>query len=221
MADIEIIEAQGVSFVKITLHDEMVRAERGALSYLRGDIRIKARLPPVSGIIKRMLAEQTIVRPRYIGTGVMYLEASVGGFHLFDLDEIPWILEKGAYWASDGEVSLSVFRETVLTSLLSGEGFVALQTRVSGKGKVVLKSRGPVEIIDLDDDRIIADGRYVLARTEGVKYRVRRAAFSPITSMLSGERWLRVYEGTGKILLSSYPYWRYLLLAGEEMKQEI
>ena len=27
MADIEIIEAQGVSFVKITLHDEMVRAE--------------------------------------------------------------------------------------------------------------------------------------------------------------------------------------------------
>jgi uncharacterized protein (AIM24 family) len=41
----------------------MVRAERGALSYLRGDIRIKARLPPLSGIIKRMLAEQTIYAP--------------------------------------------------------------------------------------------------------------------------------------------------------------
>jgi uncharacterized protein (AIM24 family) len=221
MADIEIIEAQGVSFVKLTLHDEMVRAERGALSYLRGDIKIKARVPPISDIIKRVLAEQTIVRPRYTGTGVIFLESSVGGFHLFELDETPWILEKGAYWASDGEVDLSVFRETVLTSLLSGEGFVALQTRVSGKGKVVLKSRGPVEIIDLDDDRVIADGRYVLARTEGIRHRLRRAAFSPLTSVLSGERWLRVYEGTGQVLLSSYPYWRYLLLAGEEMKQEI
>jgi len=218
MADIEIIEAQGVSFVKITLHDEMIRAERGALSYLRGDISIKARLPPVSGIIKRLLAEQTIIRPRYTGTGIIYLEASFAGFHLFELDKTPWILEKGAYWASDGEVALSVHRETVMTSLLSGEGFVALQTRVSGQGKVVLKSRGPVEIIDLDDERVVADGRYVLARTEGIKYRVRRAAFSPVTSMLSGERWLRVYEGTGKVLLSSYPYWRYLLLAGDEIK---
>jgi uncharacterized protein (AIM24 family) len=68
----------------------------------------------------------------------------------------------------------------------------------------------------LKDERVVADGRYVLARTEGLKYRVRRAARSPIVSLLSGERRLRVFEGTGKVLLSSYPYWRYLLLAGEE-----
>ena len=137
MADIEIIEDEGVSFVKITLSDEMIRAERGALSFLMGDIRINARLPPVSG-----------------------------------------------------------------------------------NGKVVLKSRGPVQEIDLDNDndRIVADGRHVLARTEGISYKIRRAATNPITSLLSGERKLRVYEGTGKILLSSYPYWRYLLLAGEEIK---
>ena len=218
MADIEIIEAEGVSFVKITLHDEMVRAERGALSFLQGDIRINARLPSVSGIIKRLLAEETVIRPRYTGTGVIHLESSVGGFHLFEIDKTPWILEKGAYWASDGEVALSVFRETVLTSLFSGEGFVALQTRVSGNGKVVLKSRGPVQEIDLDDDCIVADGRHVLARTEGITYKIKRAATNPITSLLSGERRLRVYEGTGKILLSSYPYWRYLLLTGEEIK---
>jgi uncharacterized protein (AIM24 family) len=83
---------------------------------------------------------------------------------------------------------------------------------------MVLKSSGTVQEIAIDDDRIVVDGRYVLARTEGIKYRIRRAATSPITSLLSGERKLRVYEGTGKILLSSYPYWRYLLLAGEEMK---
>ena len=51
MAQFEIIDDEGVSFVKVSLDDEMIRAERGALNYLRGDIRINARLPCVGGII--------------------------------------------------------------------------------------------------------------------------------------------------------------------------
>lgn len=218
MAQFDVIEDQGVSFVRVTLKDEMIRAERGALCYLIGDIKIKARLPPVSGIIKRLLAEQSVIRPRYTGTGEIYLESSAGGFYIFELNDTQWILEKGAYWASDGEVALSVFRETVLTSLLSGEGFVALQTRVSGQGKVVLKTRGPVQEIELNNERIVADGRYVLARTGDITYRVRRSARSPINALLSGEGWLRVFEGKGRILLSSYPYWRYLLLQSDQDK---
>jgi len=66
----------------------------------------------------------------------------------------------------------------------------------------------------LGNQRLVADGKYVLARTEGVSYRVRRAARSPLAAILSGERRLRVFEGNGQVLLSSYPYWRYLLLAG-------
>lgn len=218
MAQFEIMEDEGVSFVKVTLDDEMIRAERGALNYLRGDIRINARLPPVGGIIKRLLAEESVIRPRYTGTGEVFLESYIGGFHVFDLDETPWILEKGAYWASDGEVELGVYRETVMTSLFSGEGIVALQTRVSGHGKVVLRSRGPVEVVELNDDQLVADGRCVLARTEGVKYRVQRGGQSFITSLLSDERRLRVFTGTGRLLLSSYPYWRYMLLSGEDIK---
>ena len=68
---------------------------------------------------------------------------------------------------------------------------------------IVLRTRGPIEVITLNEERVVADGRYVLARTEGLKYRVRRAARSPIVSLLSGERRLRVYEGKGKVLLSS------------------
>jgi uncharacterized protein (AIM24 family) len=107
-----------------------------------------------------------------------------------------------------------MFRETIMTSLWSGEGIISLSTRVSGSGKIVLKSRGPVQVVSLSNERLVADGKYVLARSEGVSYRIRRAARSPIASMLSGERRLRVFEGSGRVLLSSYPYWRYLLLAG-------
>jgi len=215
MAKFEVIEDQGVSFVKATLEDETIRAERGALCYLNGDVRIDARLPSIGGTIRRLLAEQSLIWPSYTGTGEVYLEASVGGFEIFEMDESSWILERGAYWASEGDVSLSMFRETIMTSLFTGEGIISLSTRVSGSGKIVLKTRGPVQMINLSNERLVADGKYVLARTEGISYHVRRAARSPIASMLSGERRLRVFEGTGRVLLSSYPYWRYLLLAGE------
>jgi len=215
VANFEVIEDQGVSFVKATLNNETICAERGALCYLTGDIRIHAKLPSIGGTIRRLLAEQSLIWPTYSGTGEVYLEASVGGFGVFEMDESSWILERGAYWASEGDVSLSIFRETVMTSLWSGEGIISLSTRVSGSGKIVLKTRGPVQMIDLSNERLVADGKYVLARTEGVSYRVRRAARSPLAAILSGERRLRVFEGTGRVLLSSYPYWRYLLLAGK------
>ena len=216
MAQFDIIEDQGVSFVKATLQDETIHAERGALCYMNGSVDIDARLPSIGGTIKRVLAEQSIIWPSFTGTGEVFLESSPGGFELFEINDTTWLLERGAYWASEGSIRLSLHRETVLTSLFSGEGFIALSTKVSGTGKIILKTRGPIEVITLNDERVVADGRYVLARTEGLRYRVRRAARSPLVSLLSGERRLRVFEGTGKVLLSSYPYWRYLLLAGEE-----
>lgn len=215
MAKFEVIEDQGVSFVKATLDNETIRAERGALCYLNGDVRIDAKLPSIGGTVKRLLAEQSLIWPAYTGTGEVYLEASVGGFEIFEMDESSWILERGAYWASEGDVALSMFRETVWTSLLTGEGIISLSTRVRGSGKIVLKTHGPVQMIKLDNERLVADGKYVLARTDGVSYRIRRAARSPLASVLSGERRLRVFEGSGRVLLSSYPYWRYLLLGGE------
>ena len=214
MATFEVIEDQGVSFVKATLNNETIRAERGALCYLNGNITIHAKLPSLGGTVRRLLAEQSLIWPTYSGTGEVYLEASVGGFEVFELDESSWILERGVYWASEGDVTLKMFRETTMTSLWSGEGFISLSTRVSGSGKIVLKTRGPVQVISLRNERVAADGKYVLARSEGVSYRVRRAARSPLAAVLSGERRLRVFEGTGKVLLSSYPYWRYLLLVG-------
>jgi uncharacterized protein (AIM24 family) len=215
MAQFEVIEDQGVSFVKATLNKETIRAERGAFCYLFGDIEIDARLPSVGRAITSLLAEQSSIRPTYSGSGVVYLEGSVGGFEVFEMDASTWILERGAYWASEGDLTVSVFREKVLTSLLTGEGVILLHTKVSGSGKVVLKTNGPIEFIDLKNERLVADGSYVLARTEGISYRTMRPARSTLASLLSGERRLRVYEGTGRVLLSSYPYWRYLLMNGK------
>jgi uncharacterized protein (AIM24 family) len=125
-----------------------------------------------------------------------------------------WILEPGVYWASEDDVSLKFFREGIMTPLLTGEGLILLRTKVGGSGKIVLKTNGPVEVVELKDQRLVTDGNYVLARTEGISYSVRRSARTFIGSLLTGERRLRVYEGTGRLLLSSYPFWRQLLNKG-------
>ena len=46
MARFEVHELEGVNYVEITLKDETVRAEAGALSYLTGDISVHSKLIP-------------------------------------------------------------------------------------------------------------------------------------------------------------------------------
>ena len=50
-----------------------------------------------------------------------------------------------------------------------------------------------------------------------IKFTIRRAAKSLISHWLSGEQAARAYEGTGKVLLCTTPYWR-LFMKGEEAK---
>ena len=134
----------------------------------------------------------------------------MGGYHPFEVAGESWILENGAYWASEGGVQLGLHRERVWTSLWTGEGFIDYQTKVSGHGRVVLNAPGPVEEVTLKNERLMVEGKLVLARTEGLDYRLRRAT-TFVQSLFAGEARLRVYEGTGKALVCWTPYWnRYV-----------
>jgi uncharacterized protein (AIM24 family) len=213
MARFEIVEKESMRFVRINVCDEVVTAEAGALSHMMGEIAMEARIPSISRVWKSLLSAQALIRPEYTGTGTIYLEPSVSGYYIFELSGTPWILERGAYWASDGDVELGVFRERVMTAFWSGEGFIVYHTRVSGHGKVVLRADGPVEQLDLQDETLTVDGRLVIARTDGLTYQIRRATSSILGSMLSGERRLRVFHGTGSVLMARTPYWNKRLLS--------
>jgi uncharacterized protein (AIM24 family) len=211
MAQFKIEELEGTRYVEIHLRDEMVRAEAGALSYLQGDINIHSKLiPSIGGLVKSLLADEAVYRPTYTGTGVITLESSLGGFHVLDLNGESWILERGTYWASDGSVDVSYHRERIKTAIWAGEGPIYLQTRVRGHGKVVLTTRGPVEEITLEKGKqVVAEGKYVICRTGDVSFTVRRSTKNFLGRFTAGEGFVRVFEGTGKILLNPAPYWRY------------
>lgn len=214
MATFETIQLEGLRSVRVLLKDESVQTEAGALATLDGELEMSARIPSPLSAIRSALSDLSLIKPKYTGSGILHLDPSVKGYHVFDVpEEEDWILEKGAYWASEGSIRLSLARQSVWTSLLAGEGFIYYQIKLSGQGKVVLTADGPVEEIKLNNSRIKVDGRLVIARTEGISFKMKRPSKSYVGSWLSGEGRLRVFEGTGTLLISRTPFWNKRLLS--------
>jgi uncharacterized protein (AIM24 family) len=218
MARFEVHELEGVHYVDIALEDETVRAEAGALSYLTGDIAVHSRLiPSITGAIKSVLAEQAIYRPTYTGTGVVTLDSSLGGFHVMDLQDECWILERGIYWASEGSVDVSFHRVDFWTAFRAGEPLIYLQTKVCGSGKVAMRTRGPIEEMTLaEGQRVAVDGKSVIGWSSDVRFRIRRPTANYFGKYTSGQNRLRVFFGPGRVLLNPAPHWRYRIFAEHE-----
>ena len=214
MAKFEVSEREGMRWVDIHIQHEMVRVESGALCYLIGDIAVHSKLvPSFGGMIRSLMADESVYRPTYTGTGIITLESSLGGFHAFRLRGESWILERGTYWASEGAIEVKFHRERTLTSLWAGEGLVYLQTKVSGYGQVVLTTRGPVEELTLQPDQeFVAEGNYVVCRTAEVGFGIRRPTKNYLGRFTSGEGFVRVFKGPGRLLITPTPYWRYYMM---------
>lgn len=210
MATFEIIEKQALRSVKIILDNETVRTESGALYYMRGKITMESKAPSAGGFLKSLATGENIFRPTYTGTGELYLEPSLSGFYILDLKGREWILDQGAYWASDGSVEVGVERNKLVAGLLGGEGL--FQTKVKGYGKVAMVAQGPVEVVQLENDRLVVDGNFAIARTGNLNYRVEKATKSFLGSMTSGEFLVNTFEGTGTVLLAPVPYLQVMLL---------
>jgi uncharacterized protein (AIM24 family) len=212
MADFEIVTEENVRFVRAVLRDESIQTEAGALSYMRGAVSMTAAIPGPITLWRASLSAEAAIRPKFHGTGDVFLEPTLGGYYAFQVNEKPWILDRGAYWASEASVSVQVHREKIMNSFWTGAGFIDFHTRVSGTGKVVLNTPGPVEEIDLGNEELAVEGRAVIARSSRVSFTVRRPSRGFVSSWLSGETLLRVYRGPGRILLAKTPYWSELLL---------
>ena len=78
------------------------------------------------------------------------------------------------------------------------DGFLNWKTTLSGEGRVAINV-GEVEAVDIDDAEP-RQGRLVPGRTAGLGFASRRSARFP-RNLISGQRWLHVFGGTGKALV--------------------
>jgi len=218
MAEFNVREVEGMRQVRIDIHDETVRACRGAMSNMRGQVTLTPRLPAAGDAVRSFFTSEARVRPFYTGTGSVLLQPSLGGYHVLQVEAgEKWILEPGVYWASEGGVDLGLYRERMFPSLWAGDGLFPWKSTVSGAGMVAMNAPGPVETVEVADAELRVQGRLVLGRTTGLKFSSQRSAAFP-RNLISGQKRLRVYAGTGKALVCWTPYWNqhmYERLTGE------
>ena len=203
MAKFEIKTKDLMHYVEVTLNNESVRVESGAARYWRGNIEMTNPMPSVGGMFKSAITGNKIFRPVFKGTGTLMLSPRFHEFVEIDLKGNKVVLEKGAYWASDMGVEVDAFVNNMSAGLFSGEGFI--QTAVSGTGVVIACSPGPIEVVDLRDERLVLDGAYAVARSSGLSYSVQKSSRSLFATAASGEGFVQVIEGTGRVYLSSVP----------------
>ena len=201
MAKFEIKTRDLMHYVEISLNNESVRAEAGAARYWRGNINMTNPMPTVGGMLKSAITGNKIFRPVFTGSGTIMLEPRFHEFVEIHLTGNKVVLERGAYWTSEMGVEVDVHTNSMSAGLFSGEGFI--QTAVSGTGKVIACSPGPIDIIDLNNEKLVLDGAYAVARSAGLGYSVQKSSRSLFGTVTSGEGLVQVIEGTGRVYLSS------------------
>ncbi len=206
MAEFTIREVEGMRQVCIDIADETIRTRRGALSNMRGNLTVRAPLPGLRDMLRSLFVAEARIRPSYTGTGTVALQASLAGYHIIDLSQERWVLEPGVYLASEGEVTLGLFRERMLPSFWAGDGLLVFKTIVNGTGRVVINTPGPVEVVEINGTDLRMQGRLVLGYTGGLKFSSQRIS-GFFRSLLIGQKRLRVLSGTGKALVCWTPYW--------------
>lgn len=209
----EVIEYEMYRMGKVTLQGTSVVLEAGMLHYWMGQIQMQANAPSLGGMAKSFLTKERMVRPLYSGMGEVYLEPTFGDIGFLDLNgQEVWILDKGAYMASDQGVQLGMYSNPMFNSFFGGEGM--FQTQVSGVGKVMYWSPGPVQRMELQGQTLTVDGSFAVGRTSSLDYRVEKATKGLFRSMMSGEGLVNVFSGYGSVLLAPMAN-RYMTLLRE------
>ena len=196
--------------VAASLNNSSVVIQAGAMQWFAGNIEAKTDIKGAGDLMKKMFSSkvtgETVVKPKYTGTGLLVLEPTYKFILLEDLDQ--WnnnlVIEDGLFLACTESVDMTVVaRQNVSSAMLGGEGM--FNTCLRGQGIAVLESPVPREeliAIDLENDTVKIDGSYAIAWSAGLQFTVERTTKTLVGSAASGEGLVNVYRGTGRLLMA-------------------
>lgn len=220
------MKQSGVSlkYVRVKLNGGKVTTESGALYYSKGNIQNNVNIGGVGGVAKKLLkstlTQETAFNPEYSGVGEVVLEPTFAHYILLTLEGESFIVDKGLFYCSIGEVEVKpVAQSNISSAFMGGEGF--FQTKISGKGAVVLAIDVPmeeIEIYNLNNERVQVDGNFAILRSSDIRFSVQKSSKSLIGSALGGEGLLQTFEGTGMVWLApTSPMYRKMNFGGMGM----
>lgn len=155
--------------------------------------------------ISSKVTKESTIKPKYHGNGLVMLEPTYKHILLEDVSE--WnglVLDDGLFLACESKVKQRVIARTNISSAIVGnEGLFNLC--LEGEGIAVLESPVPREElieIDLEDDEVRIDGNFAIAWSKSLDFRVEKSGRTYVGSAVTGEGFVNVYRGTGKLLIA-------------------
>ena len=149
---------------------------------------------------------ESAIKPEYTGNGTLVLEPTYK--HIILMNTADWngavVLDDGLFLACDSALEQkAVMRTNISSAALGGEGLFNLG--LTGNGIFAIESRCPKEElieIELENDVLKVDGNLALAWSKSLDFTVERSGKTLVGSAASGEGFVNVYRGTGKVLLA-------------------
>ncbi len=192
------------------LEDSAVIIQSGAMQLMIGGVDAATNIKGAGDLFKKVVGSkvtgESAIKPKYSGNGLLVLEPTYKYIILEDLSN--WdgnlVIEDGLFLACEDTVNMSVTaRSTLSSAVLGQEGL--FNTNLTGEGVVVLESPVPAEeliVVDLKDDVLKIDGNMAIAWSNTLKFTVEKTTKSLVGSAASGEGFVNVYRGSGRVMLA-------------------
>lgn len=196
--------------VLCNLNNEGMVLQAGAMQMLFGNIEVKTNVSGIGDLFKKAISSsvtgESAIKPKYSGSGQVLLEPTYKHILIEDLND--WngamTIDDGLFLACDDSVEIkTVARRNVSSAILGKEGL--FNTSLVGKGFVVLESDIPYDelvLVELNNDTVKIDGNMAIAWSSNLSFTVEKTTKTLIGSAASGEGFVNVYKGTGKILVA-------------------
>ncbi|OPX44995.1 hypothetical protein CLHUN_12270 [Ruminiclostridium hungatei] len=195
--------------VLIELNNSAYTISAGAMQWTAGAVAMAADVKGLGDLLGKALSskvtKESAIKPKYQGNGLLMLEPTYKHILLEEVSE--WggmVLDDGLFLACESRIQQSVVaRSNFSSAVLGKEGLFNLCLR--GAGVAVLESPVPRnELIEfvLQNDEVRIDGNYAIAWSDTLDFRVEKSSKSLLGSAVSGEGFVNVYRGTGRILLA-------------------
>ncbi len=194
----------------IELKDNAYTLSAGTMQWTAGDVTVESGIKGVGDFLgkamKGVVTKESVVKPVYKGNGVIMLEPTYKHILLEDIST--WkggiVLDDGLFLACEDRVKQSVtMRSNLSSAVLGNEGLFNL--KLEGEGYAALESYVPrSELIEikLENDVLRIDGSFAIAWSATLDFTVEKSTKTLIGSGITGEGFVNVYKGTGKVLLS-------------------
>ena len=194
----------------VQLNGSSCKMQAGAMQWIAGNVNVTSGVKGVGNFLGKMVkgavTGESAVKPEYAGQGYVMLEPTFK--HLLIEDVGSWgpgiVLDDGLFLACDTTLQESISkRSNISSAVLGGEGLFNLC--LQGQGYAVLESPVPrSELFEfiLQDDVLRVDGNMAIAWSSSLQFTVETVTGNAIGSAATGEGFVNVFRGTGKVLMA-------------------